>query len=92
VDGHLHQLAGQREPEPQARQCHHEQHGIPGDLNADQLERVTKAKKRVYDVDLFRHLDGLEFEASRILERDAVLEDRLTRASREAWSMSALSW
>lgn len=82
VDGHLHQLDGQRAPERRERDPHREQPPIAIGLNAEELERINEAKRRIYEADLPRHLDRLEFQWSRTLEAETKLHDRLARANR----------
>ncbi|HXB23566.1 MAG TPA: relaxase/mobilization nuclease domain-containing protein [Gemmatimonadaceae bacterium] len=82
VDGHLHQLEGQRAPERHEREPLHKQQLIPVGLGAEEFERITEAKRGIYDADLPRHLNRLEFQWSRTLEAETKLHDRLERANR----------
>jgi len=83
VDGHLHQLEGQRAPERREREpLHKQQRLIPVGLGAEELERIHEAKRGIYDADLPRHLNRLEFQWSRTLESETKLHDRLARAHR----------
>jgi hypothetical protein len=76
VDGRLHQLAGQRAPEPRERQPRSEWSQPYDDIGPEQYRRVNRAARHVFDADLPRHLNRLELEAARSAAADAALDDR----------------